>query len=133
MVAILKAYPQFPCRVSGKDALLRRTSRARMVEGGDGRPYAAPMVGRTMSRVIAVMACGLTLAACSMSMPSLDLFKSTPPTETLRVESEPPGADARTVQGQACRTPCELVVPAGTETAISFALTGYQPQSVPVR
>jgi hypothetical protein len=86
-----------------------------------------------MSRVIAVTACGLTLAACSMSMPSLDFFKSTPPTETLRVESEPPGADARTIQGQACRTPCELVVPAGAETAISFALTGYQPQTVPVR
>jgi hypothetical protein len=49
------------------------------------------------------------------------------------VESEPPGADARTVQGQACRTPCELTVPAGAETAISFALTGYQPQTVPVR
>jgi hypothetical protein len=68
-----------------------------------------------MRRVIAVTACGFALAACTMSMPSLDYFKSAPPTETLRIESEPPGADARTSQGQNCRTPCELTVPAGGE------------------
>ena len=86
-----------------------------------------------MSRVIAVMACGFVLAACSMSMPSLDFFRSTPPAEVLRVESEPPGADARTSQGEACRTPCELTVPSGPETAVIFALNGYQPMTVPVR
>jgi hypothetical protein len=68
-----------------------------------------------------------------MSMPSLDFLKSSPTTEVLRVESEPPGADAQTTQGQSCKTPCELTVPAGAETAISFALNGYQPQSVQVR
>jgi hypothetical protein len=86
-----------------------------------------------MSRVIAVVTCGFTLAACSMSMPSLDFFRSSPATEVLRVESEPPGADVRTVQGEACRTPCELTVPSGGETAVSFALNGYQPITVPVR
>jgi hypothetical protein len=86
-----------------------------------------------MSRVIAVSACGFALAACSMSMPSLDMFKSTPATEVLRVESEPPGADARTTQGQSCRTPCELTVPGGAELAVSFALNGYQPQTIQVR
>ena len=86
-----------------------------------------------MSRVIAVLACGVALAACSMSMPSLDFLKSSPTTEVLRVESEPPGADAQTTQGQACKTPCELTVPAGAETGISFALDGYQPQTVQVR
>src|SRR5262249_9245795 len=86
-----------------------------------------------MTRVIAVTACGLALAACSMSMPSMDFFKSTPPTEVLRVESEPPGADARTSQGQSCRTPCELTVQSGTEMTVSFALNGYQPQTVQVR
>jgi len=68
-----------------------------------------------------------------MSMPSMDIFKSTPPTEVLRVESEPPGADARTSQGQSCRTPCELTVQSGTEMTVSFALNGYQPQTVQVR
>jgi hypothetical protein len=86
-----------------------------------------------MVRILAVLACGVTLAACAMSMPSIDFFKSAPTTETLRIESEPPGADARTAQGQNCRTPCELVVPAGGDTAISFALNGYQPLTVPVR
>jgi PEGA domain len=86
-----------------------------------------------MSRVIAVLACGVALAACSMSMPSLDFMKGSPATEVLRVESEPPGADARTTQGQSCRTPCELTVPSGGEFQVSFSLNGYQPQSVQVR
>jgi len=67
-----------------------------------------------------------------MSMPSLDFFKSAPATEVLRVESEPPGADARTTQGQSCRTPCELTVPSGGELSVSFALNGYQPQTLQV-
>jgi PEGA domain-containing protein len=91
------------------------------------------MVGLTMSRVIAALACGFALAACSMSMPSLDFFRSAPATEVLRVESEPPGADARTTQGQSCRTPCELTVTPGGELAVSFALNGYQPQTLQVR
>jgi hypothetical protein len=84
-----------------------------------------------MSRVIAVAASGFFLAACSMSMPSL--FRSEPPTEVLRIESEPPGADARTPEGLSCRTPCELTVPTSGEVAISFALQGYQPQTISVR
>src|SRR4029078_9232569 len=91
------------------------------------------MVGTTMSRVIAIAACGLILAACSMSMPSMDFFRSGPATEVLRIESEPPGADARTAEGQTCRTPCELTVPATGEVAISFALQGYNPQTINVR
>ncbi len=68
-----------------------------------------------------------------MSMPSLDFFRSGPPTEVLRIESEPPGADARTAEGQSCRTPCELTVPSTGEVAISFALQGYNPQTINVR
>jgi hypothetical protein len=85
-----------------------------------------------MSRVIAAVACGFTLAACSMSMPSFDFFRSSPATEQLRIESEPPGADARTSQGQTCRTPCELTVPSNGDLSVSFAMNGYEPQSVPV-
>ena len=61
------------------------------------------------------------------------MFKGSPATEVLRVESEPPGADARTTQGQSCRTPCELTVPSGGEFGVAFALNGYQPQTVQVR
>jgi hypothetical protein len=87
----------------------------------------------SISRVIAAVACGFALAACSMSMPSFDFLKSTPSTEVLRVESEPPGADARTSQGQTCRTPCELTVPTDGELAVTVQMTGYQPQTLPVR
>jgi len=84
-----------------------------------------------MSRVIAFVACGFTLAACSASMPSLDFLKSSPPTETVRIESQPPGADARTSQGQTCRTPCELTIQGGGgDTSVTVALNGYQPQTV---
>jgi hypothetical protein len=86
-----------------------------------------------MSRVIAVAACGFALAACSMSMPSLSFLQSGPASEVLRVESEPPGADARTSQGQSCRTPCELTVTSGGEMTVSYALNGYQPQTLQVR
>jgi hypothetical protein len=63
----------------------------------------------------------------------MDFFRSAPPTEVLRIESEPPGADARTAEGQSCRTPCELTVPSTGEVAISFALQGYNPQTISVR
>jgi hypothetical protein len=45
-----------------------------------------------MSRVIAIMACGFMLAACSATLPSLnlDFMKSAPQAETLAIESEPP-------------------------------------------
>jgi hypothetical protein len=92
-----------------------------------------------ISRVIAVMACGFTLAACSSwmssmpSMPSMSFLKPSPTTEALRVESEPPGAEARTSQGQSCRTPCEFVVQTGAEFSVTLALSGYQPQTVSVR
>jgi hypothetical protein len=68
-----------------------------------------------------------------MSMPSFDWMKSTPATEVLRIESEPPGADARTSQGQTCRTPCELNVPVSGDLAVTIAMAGYQPQTLPLR
>jgi len=86
-----------------------------------------------MSRVIAVVACGFSLAACSTSFPSLSSLKPSPSTETLRIESEPPGADARTSLGQSCRTPCEFTVQSGGELAVTLALSGYQPQTVSVQ
>jgi hypothetical protein len=54
-----------------------------------------------MSRVIAIMACGFMLTACSATMPSLslDFMKSAPQAETLAIESEPPGAEAKNIIG----------------------------------
>lgn len=88
-----------------------------------------------MSRVIALMACGFMLTACSATMPSLnlDFMKSAPQAETLAIESEPPGAEAKTSIGQNCRTPCQLPVQPGSEFSVTLALSGYQPQTVSVR
>jgi hypothetical protein len=94
--------------------------------------YAAQGWG-IMIRVIAVIACGFTVAACSTSMPSLDFMKSTPQPEALAIESEPPAAEAKTSLGQSCRTPCQLAVQPGSEFSVTLALSGYQPQTVSVR
>jgi PEGA domain len=85
-----------------------------------------------MRRVIVIAAWGFALGACSASLPSLDFLKLAPPTEVLRIESDPPGAEARTTQGQACRTPCELKLQANNKFSVMVSLDGYQPQTVPV-
>jgi len=100
---------------------------------GVGGSHAVLVWGRTMGRILAVIACGLTVAACSASMPSLNFFSSSPSTESVRFESEPPGAEVKTSAGQSCRTPCELAVQAAPELSATFTLGGYQPQTVSVR
>jgi hypothetical protein len=89
--------------------------------------------GVIMSRVIAVMACGFTVAACSASIPSLNFLNSSPPTAAVRFESEPAGAEVKTSSGQSCRTPCDLTVQVVPELSATFALAGYQPETVAVR
>ena len=70
--------------------------------------------GAAMSKVLYVVACGLILAACSGSAPNWGSFfgGSTPPPEpaALRLESHPPGAEAKSSLGPSCRTPCALPV-----------------------
>ena len=87
-----------------------------------------------MSRLIAVVAWGFMLAACSATMPNLnlDFMKSAPQAETLAIESEPPGAEAKTSLGQSCLTPCQLSVQPGSEFSVMLALKGYQSQTVSV-
>jgi hypothetical protein len=87
----------------------------------------------SMGRVIAILASGVVLASCSMSMPSMEFFKSGPSSDVLRVESEPPGADVRTSEGQNCRTPCELTVAVTNDFTVTYSLNGYQPHTVQVR
>jgi hypothetical protein len=84
-----------------------------------------------MSKVIGFMACGFTLAACSASIPGLDFLQSSPPTAALQFESEPAGAEVK-ASGQTCRTPCELTLKVA-EVSATFALKGYQPQTISVR
>ena len=63
-----------------------------------------------MRRVIAIAVAGYSVAGCSSF--SLDSFKPTPPTVQIQLESTPPGADAVTSLGPACKTPCAVAVPA---------------------
>jgi len=104
-----------------------------VVVWGRGGPVPPSWWDPIMSRVIAVMACGFMLAACSATMPSLDFLRSAPQPETLAVESEPPGAEAKTSLGESCRTPCKLSVQPGSEFSVTLALSGYQSQTVSVR
>ncbi|MEA3027880.1 MAG: hypothetical protein QOF91_3165 [Alphaproteobacteria bacterium] len=67
-----------------------------------------------------------------MQLDTAPFMKSAPAATTMQFESEPAGAEARTSQGQTCRTPCTLAV-TSSEFTVNFSLPGYQPQTVPVR
>jgi hypothetical protein len=56
-----------------------------------------------------------------------DAFKPKPVLDTVRFESEPPGAEARSSSGQSCRTPCALALPLNAPLTVNFTLNGYQP------
>jgi hypothetical protein len=93
--------------------------------------------GSDMRRVIAIAVVGAslsaTLAGCS-SFSIGDYFKSTPPSVQVQLESNPPGADAKTSLGPGCKTPCSVSV-AVPEAGFSvqFALPKFQPAVVEVK
>jgi outer membrane biosynthesis protein TonB len=82
-----------------------------------------------MYRILAIVAGALALGACSSSSDWLDGLKPGPSLDTVRFESEPPGAEAKTSNGQTCRTPCALALPTDAPLTVTFSLTGYQPES----
>ncbi|MES2752273.1 MAG: hypothetical protein V4661_12960 [Pseudomonadota bacterium] len=85
-------------------------------------------------RIIVVVAAGLGLTGCSsISMPSMDMFKSKPQSVTVQLESLPVGAEARTSSGQSCQTPCSMSVPAENNFTVTFSLPKYQSETVPVQ
>ena len=51
---------------------------------------------------------------------------------SLTIESDPPGADAKTSIGPSCRTPCMIPVPADRPFTVNYSLNGYLPQVVQV-
>jgi hypothetical protein len=75
-------------------------------------------------RFLAVIGSAAALAACSS-----DTFKSGPFLDTVSLESEPPGAEAKASNGQTCRTPCALALPVDASASITFTLNGYQPEA----
>ena len=85
-----------------------------------------------MRRIIAIAVTGASLAGCSSF--SLDSFKPAPPLVKVALESAPPGADATTSLGPACKTPCSIDVPApDAGFSVTFAMPKFQPVTVPVQ
>jgi hypothetical protein len=84
-----------------------------------------------MYRVLLIVGGAFALAACSSSPDWLnfDAMKPTPILDTVRFESEPPGAEAKTSNGQTCRTPCALALPVNAPLTVTFTLNGYLPES----
>ena len=92
-----------------------------------------------MGRSAALIATAFMLAACgdfdtSKLMSHTGDFASdfVSGNQRLELESEPAGAEATTSTGQTCRTPCSLAIKRGPDFTVTFALEGYQPQTVPV-
>lgn len=87
-----------------------------------------------MNRVITVVATAFAVAGCSSMSPSLDFLpKSEVSGVTVQFQSEPAGAEAKTSAGGSCKTPCALAVAPDKDFSVTFALAGYQPQTVPVQ
>ena len=85
-----------------------------------------------MRRIIAIAVAGAGLAGCSSL--SLDSFKPAPLMVKVALESAPPGADATTSLGPACKTPCSVDVPApDAGFSVTFASPKFQPITVPVQ
>jgi hypothetical protein len=80
-----------------------------------------------MYKVFAIVGAGLVLAACSTDFKNP--FEFEPAKDTIRFESQPPGAEAKTSSGETCRTPCALAMPADKPFTVTFTLTGYQPDT----
>jgi hypothetical protein len=108
-----------------------------MVRPRGNRPLAVERNGIVMNsivRVFSIVAGAATLAACG----SLGLDFSSGPSRSgvvtaLRLESDPPGAEAKTSVGPGCRTPCAVNVPADREFTVSFSLNGYVPATESVK
>jgi hypothetical protein len=85
-----------------------------------------------MSRIGLVVAAasmlGVALAGCSSMLGSSSPSEQLQP---LNFESDPPGAEVRTIQGQTCITPCALTVPA-QEQPVTISRNGFIPQTVQV-
>ena len=101
---------------------------ARMVWPPDAAGDVIPMT--PIVRVSAIAGV-LALAGCSSSSwaPSFS-FLSSGANVSLTIESDPPGADAKTSLGPSCRTPCMIPVPADRSFTVNYSLNGYLPQVV---
>lgn len=71
---------------------------------------------------------GVSLTGCSSALSS---NSSSEQVQALNFESDPPGAEIHTIQGQTCITPCELTVPSH-EQPVTVSKSDYVPQTIQV-
>jgi hypothetical protein len=102
-----------------------------------------------MNRFIVVVALGLSVSACNSSwlpdMPTMSDFPSMtsftsqfsslsgPQALTLKIDSNPSGAEARVSSTSSCRTPCTLTLKTAGEFTVDVSLSGFEPQHLPVK
>jgi hypothetical protein len=67
----------------------------------------------------------------SLNFAALSSNSSSEQLQALNFESDPPGAEIRTTQGQTCITPCELTLPSH-EQPVTITKNDYMPQTVQV-
>lgn len=82
-----------------------------------------------MYRVIAIIGAALFLASCTSNSKFSNFnnfFQTGPVKDTIRFESQPPGATATTSTNQSCMTPCALAMVADKPFTVTFTLNGYQ-------
>jgi len=65
-------------------------------------------------------------------MPGFDALNPKPRGALLVVESSPSGAEAQASLGKTCHTPCSMLIGAPGDFTVSFALSGYMPQTLTV-
>src|SRR5215472_6735257 len=76
--------------------------------------------------VVVVAVVGVSLTGCSSALSS---NSSSEQLQALKFESNPPGAEIHTAQGQTCKTPCELKVPSHEQSVI-ITKDDYKQQTV---
>jgi hypothetical protein len=101
--------------------------------GQPGSPGDAIEVMTALLRVSAIAGV-LSLGGCASWTPNWNFMPNLGGTTnvSLTIESDPPGADAKTSLGPSCRTPCMLPVPADRSFTVNYSLNGYLPQVVTV-
>jgi len=83
-----------------------------------------------MNRLAVSLAC-VGLAGCS-SLGSTDALTTGSTGYPIKLESDPPGAEARTSVGPGCQTPCTVAIPARGDFTVTFSLAGHELQTIAV-
>jgi len=84
-----------------------------------------------ISHLVSLGSLCIGLVGCSW-LPEVRLPSASAPAASIRLESEPSGAEAKTSLGPTCRTPCTLDITTANEFTVTFSLAGYVPQDVRV-